>query len=94
MKQLDSQLERRLNWLLAPLVVIAVLVVSDLLFEWGLGADVWGTPAMIGCVLLPAVGFSIAYIRHRCWGLLAFCWVFILLMLLNMSNFFVDLFLG
>lgn len=91
MKQLDKETESKLNLLLTPLVIVAIVFACDLLLSLNMNAEDWGVPVMLGCAVFPVVGFSIAYIRQKCWGLLVFSVVLLLLMLLNMSNYFVDL---
>lgn len=91
MKQLDKDLEWKLNWLIVPLVIVALVFAADILFGLGLDSVDWVKPAMLGCLLIPFTGFSIAYVRHKCWGLLAVTIALAAFMLLNMSNFFVDL---
>lgn len=93
MKQLDKDIEWKLNWLIAPLVIVALVFAADLLFDLRLGTLEWIKPALLGCALIPFVGFSIAYIRYKCWGLLSVTIALFVVMLLNMGNFFVDLIL-
>lgn len=41
MKQLDKNIERKLNWLLAPLVIVVLLLSVDLIFELGMNSLDW-----------------------------------------------------
>ena len=91
MKQLDPDTNRKLHWLLTPFIVVVSVFVLDLLFDFGLNSLSWGIPAILGCFLIPLIGFSIAYFRQKCWGLLAITLSMTVLMLLNMSNVFVNL---
>lgn len=93
MRRLDKRLEWRLWWLMAPLFVVFVLFTGDICFEWNLNSLSWIMPALAVCFLIPLLGFSIAYIKYKCWGLLAITVAITVVMLLNMSNYFVDLLL-
>lgn len=91
MRQLDPDTDRKLHWLLTPFIIVVLVFVTDLLFDLSLNALSWGIPAILGCFLIPLIGFSIAYVRQKCWGLLAVTLSLTILMLLNMSNVFVNL---
>lgn len=99
MKRIDKQTERKLYWLFIPM---ALVVLWEILYLWfgvnliercfGLDVDVltWCKPALIGSLLIVFTGYGIAAIRQRCWGELTVASIILLIMLLNMSNIFVD----
>ena len=93
MKQLDKSVERKLSWLILPLLVMAVVFVVDLLLDFKMNTINWIMPALIGCGMIPIIGFSIAYIKYKCWGLLAITLALVVIMALNMGNFFTNLLL-
>lgn len=91
MKQLDKSTERKLTWLILPLGIVALIFFIDVLFDLNLNTIDWIEPALLACALIPIIGFSIAYIKQKCWGMFAITVVLTLIMVLNMTNFFIDL---
>lgn len=93
MKRIDKKTERRLYWLFIPMGAVVLCLILDLWFGIGLNFLSWGMPALLGSALLVFTGYSIAAVRQKCWGELAVAIVMALVMLLNMSGFFIDLFM-
>lgn len=91
MKQLDKSLERKLMILAIPLFLVATLFFIDILFDLNLNSIEWIDTVLVICALFPLLGFCIAYIRYKCWGMFIVTLFFIIVMILNMSNFFVKL---
>lgn len=91
MKQLDKALERKLTWLILPLIIIALVFFVDILFNLNMNTIDWIMPALICSAIIPIVGFSIAYIKNKCWGMLVVTVILLIFMVLNMTNFFIDL---
>ncbi len=91
MKQLDKTVESKLTWLGLPLYVVGIFFVIDMCLDFRMNSINWIMPIMFGCSLIPLIGFSIAYIKYKCWGLLLLALALTLIMVLNMSNFFIDL---
>ena len=91
MKRLDKRLERKLSWLILPLAIIATVFFIDVLFDLNMQTIEWITPALLIGAMIPFVGFSIAYIKHKCWGMLTIALILIIFMLINMSNYFINL---
>lgn len=93
MKQLDKDIERKLYWLLVPLLLVALTFAADILLNLHLGSLQWVKPALLAGFLIPVIGFSIAYIRYKCWGLLAVTLIVAVIAILNMCNVFTGLLL-
>jgi hypothetical protein len=100
MKRIDVKTQRKLYWLFIPLVIVVLLEMSYLWFNvnlldlwFGIDIDIltWCKPALIGSALIIFIGYSIAAFRQKCWEELAIALVVLIVMLLNMSNVFVDL---
>lgn len=100
MKRIDVKTQRNLYWLFIPLVIVVLLEMSYLWFNvnlldlwFGIDIDIltWCKPALIGSALIIFIGYSIAAFRQKCWEELAIALVVLIVMLLNMSNVFVDL---
>ena len=53
----------------------------------------WCKPALLGSLLIIFAGYAVAAVRQKCWGELTVSLIMLLFMLLNMSDFFVDLLL-
>lgn len=93
MKQIDKATERKLYWLFTPMALVVAALILDLWFGVDLNFLSWCYPAILGSALIVFTGFAIAAIRQKCWGELAIALFIAIFMLLNMSNFFVDLLL-
>ena len=100
MKRIDIKTRRKLYWLFVPLITVVLLEIIYLWFNvnllnlWiGIDNDIltWCKPALIGSALIIFIGYSIAAFRQNCWEELAIAFVVLIVMLLNMSNVFVDL---
>lgn len=100
MKRIDIKTRRKLYWLFVPLITVVLLEIIYLWFNvnqlnlWvGIDIDIftWCKPALIGSALIIFIGYSIAAFRQKCWEELAIALVVLIVMLLNMSNVFVDL---
>lgn len=98
MKRIDIKTRRKLYWLFVPLITVVLLEIIYLWFNVNLlnlwfGIDIltWCKPALIGSALIIFIGYSIAAFRQKCWEELAIALVVLIVMLLNMSNVFVDL---
>ncbi len=100
MKRIDKATERKLYWLFIPMGMVVVWIITYLWFDinllercFGVHIDVlkWYNPALIGAVMIVFAGYSIAAIRQKCWGELAIGLVIFIVLLLNMSNIFVDM---
>lgn len=91
MKRIDKKTERKLYWLFIPMAIVVILLMLDLWFGMNIGFLTWGKPAILGSALIVFIGYSIAAIRQKCWGELAVALIIAVVMLLNMSNFFIDL---
>lgn len=99
MKHLDKKTQRKLYWLFIPLAIVVLL---EILYLWfninifklgGIDVDVliWCKPALLVSVLIIFIGYSIATIRQKCWGEFIIAIIMLIIMLLNMSNIFVNL---
>ena len=100
MKRIDVKTQRKLYWLFIPLVIVVLFEMSylwfnvnllNLLFDIDVDILTWCKPALIGSALIIFIGYSIAAFRQKCWEELAIALVVLIVMLLNMSNVFVDL---
>ena len=100
MKRIDVKTQRKLYWLFILLVIVVLLEMSYLWFNvnllnlwFGIDIDIltWCKPALIGSALIIFIGYSFATFRQKCWEELAIALVVLIVMLLNMSNVFVDL---
>ena len=100
MKRIDIKTRRKLYWLFVPLITVVLLEIIYLWFNvnllnlwFGIDIDIltWCKPALIGSALIIFIGYSIAAFRQKCWEELAIALVVLIVMLLNMSNVFVDL---
>ncbi len=100
MKRIDIKTQRKLYWLFIPLLAVVSIEMLYLWFNvnllklW-LGIDIdiltWCKPALLVSVSFIFIGYSIAAIKQKCWGELTIAIVILLIMLLNMSNLFIDL---
>lgn len=63
----------------------------DILLDLGMGSINWIKSALLVAALIPIVAFCIAYAKHKCWSMFVVTLLMSIFMLLNMSNFFVDL---
>lgn len=102
MKLIDKTTERRLYWLFTPMALVMVWFILYIWFDIdvlkllsGVDVDVLSAiyPAIISSYLFIMIGYSIAAIKQKCWGLFAAILAITIVMFLNMSNFFVDLFI-
>lgn len=102
MKRIDIKTRRKLYWLFVPLITVVLLEIIYLWFNvnllnlwFGIDIDIdiltWCKPALIGSALIIFIGYSIAAFKQKCWEELAIALVVLIVMLLNMSNVFVDL---
>lgn len=100
MKRIDIKTQRKLYWLFTPLAIVVLIEMIYLWFNlnllelwFGLDIDIltWCMPALLGSVLIVFIGYSIAALKQKCWEEFAIGIVILLIMLLNMSNFFVNL---
>lgn len=100
MKRIDAKTRNKLYWLFTPLVVVGLILLTyifsgvNILNRWfGMDIDIleWVKPALLGSASIIFIGFSIAAVRQKCWEEFAFGIIILLIMLLNMSNFFVNL---
>lgn len=71
MKRLEKYTERKLNWLLAPAILVALILPVDLIFDLKLNSENWVLPILLAALMIPITAFAIAYIKNKCWGLLA-----------------------
>lgn len=101
MKRIDSKTQSKLYWLFTPMAIVVVLEMCylwynvNLLEQWfGIKLDIlaWCKPALIGSLLIVFIGQSIAAIRQKCWGELTVTLVFLVVILLNMTDFIAKLF--
>lgn len=101
MRHIDKATERKLYWLFIPMAIVAVMAMIylwfdiDLIQKWfGINTGIlsWLNPTLMGCVILLAIGYSIAAIKQKCWGELAIILMIVLVSILNMCNVFVKLF--
>lgn len=99
MKRIDPKTQEKLYLLFIPLVITVVIEITYLWFNvnilklwFGLNIDilVWTKPALLASVAIVFIGYSIAAIRQKCWGELTIAIVILIVMLLNMSNIFVN----
>lgn len=99
MKHLDKKTQRKLYWLFIPLAIVVLL---EILYLWfninifklgGIDVDVliWCKPALLVSALIIFIGYSIATIRQKYWGEFIIAIIMLIIMLLNMSNIFVNL---
>lgn len=72
MKRLNKNTERKLNWLLAPAILVALILPIDLIFDLKLNSENWVLPILLAALMIPITAFAIAYIKNKCWGLLTF----------------------
>ena len=102
MKRIDKRTQRKLYWLFIPMALVVVWMMLylwlgvNLLDRWfGWDGDVltWCKPALLGSLLIIFAGYAVVAVRQKCWGELTVSLIMLLLMLLNMSDFFVDLLL-
>ena len=100
MKRIDIKTRRKLYWLFVPLITVVLLEIIylwfnvnllNLLFDIDVDILTWCKPALIGSTLIIFIGYSIAAFKQKCWEELAIALVVLIVMLLNMSNVFVDL---
>lgn len=92
MKHIDKKTEQKLYWLFIPMALVVVTLILDLWFGVDLNFLAWYKPALIGSVLIVFTGYSIAAIKQKCWGYLAFLLLLLSVLLLNMSNVLINLF--
>lgn len=102
MKRIDTQTQRKLYWLFIPMALVVVWMMLylwfgvnllDRWFGWDVDVLTWCKPALLGSLLIIFAGYSVAAVRQKCWGELTVSLIMLLFMLLNMSDFFVDLLL-
>lgn len=93
MKQIDKTTEHKLRWLFLPCLITAVIVGLDLFLKWNLNSEEWATTALMITLAIPVLGYCIAAIRQKCWGQLAGILIIAIIAYLNMTSFFVDLFI-
>lgn len=62
-------------------------------FGWDVDVLTWCKPALLGSLLIIFAGYAVVAVRQKCWGELTVSLIMLLFMLLNMSDFFVDLLL-
>ena len=100
MKHLDKKTQVKLSWLFIPLAIVVLIEVIYLWFNvnipklwFGIDIDIltWCKPALLVSISIIFVGYSITTIRQKCWGEFIIAIAILILMLLNMRNFFVNL---
>lgn len=102
MKRIDKRTGRRLYWLFVPMALVTVWLITFLWFDVNLlqaclGMDVdvlsWYKPALLTSLAIVCGGFGIAAFLQKCWGELTVAAFVAVFTLLNMNDFFTDLFL-
>ncbi len=88
MKRLDKETERKLNWLLAPGILVALILPLDLIFDLKLNSENWVMPYLLAALMIPIVVFAIVYIKNKCWGLLAFTLVIAMYIVWRLHSYF------
>lgn len=91
MKQIDKKTERKLLWLFVPASVVIVMFILDVFLNLNMNSIEWFKPVLIGTVSIGFVGFFIATIKQKCWGQFAILLAVYIIMILNMTNVFVNL---
>ena len=100
MKRIDSKTQQRLYVLFIPLAIVSIIEIVYLWFDknilkilFGLDIDIleWTPTLLLFSAMIIFIGYSIAAIKQKCWAELAIAGVILLVMLCNMSNFFVNL---
>lgn len=100
MKRIDIKTQRKLYWLFIPLVAVVSIEMLYLWFDvnifklwFGINIDIltWCKPALLISVFIIFIGYSMAAIKQKCWGEFTIAIVILIIMLLNMSNIFIDL---
>ena len=102
MKRIDKRTQRKLQLLVNPMALVVVWMMLylwfgvnllDRWFGWDVDVLTWCKPALLGSLLIIFAGYAVAAVRQKCWGELTVSLIMLLFMLLNMSDFFVDLLL-
>lgn len=100
-KQLSPDVERKLLWLFVPMALVVIWEMSYLWFDYnildrwfGINVDVleWCGTALLCSLGIIGIGYGIAAIRQKCWGLLSIIIAVLVITLLNMNNVFINLF--
>ena len=100
MKRIDEKTQQKLYVLFIPLFIVVLIEIAYLWFDknlltilFGLDIDIleWTPTLLLFSAMIIFIGYSIAAIKQKCWAELAIAGVILLVMLCNMSNFFVNL---